>query len=123
MDAATNLSMAVAARTDTDDAYDNALHFPDVPQWRETWQRRNAMRVASPRDRFDVPYGSGPAQRLDLLPATDPATSPTVLFFHGGFWTRNSKETFRFLESGFHAAGLNAAFAGYSLAPHARMEA
>jgi acetyl esterase/lipase len=104
-----------------DDAYDNASHFPDVPQWRERWQQRNAERVPNPGERFDLAYGPEPAQRLDLLPCATAETSPTVLFFHGGFWSRNSKETFRFLAGGFHAAGLNVAFAGYTLAPTARM--
>jgi arylformamidase len=104
-----------------DDAYDNAAHFPDVPQWRERWQQRNAARIANPGERIDLAYGPEPAQRLDLLPSATPETSRTVIFFHGGFWTRNSKETFRFLAQGFHAAGLNVAFAGFVLAPAGRM--
>ena len=104
-----------------DDAYDNAAHFPDVPEWRERWQQRNAQRVPGAGEQLDLAYGPEQTQRLDLLPSATPATSATVLFFHGGFWTRNSKETFRFLARGFHAAGLNVAFAGYALAPAARM--
>jgi arylformamidase len=108
-------------RSEVDDAYDNAAHFPDVPEWRELWKQRNAERVPSLGEQIDLAYGPGPAQRLDLLPSTSPDASATAIFFHGGFWTRNSKETFRFLAQGFHAAGLNVAFAGYSLAPDARM--
>ena len=107
--------------TAVDDAYDNAAHFPDVPQWRERWQQRNAARAPQPGERIDLAYGAEPAQRLDLLPSATPEASHTVIFFHGGFWTRNSKETFRFLAQGFHAAGLNVAFAGFALAPAARM--
>jgi acetyl esterase/lipase len=109
-------------RTSVDDAYDNALHFADVPQWREGWQRRSAEWPRRPGDRYELAYGAAPSQRMDLLPCSTPRSAPTALFFHGGFWSRNSKETFRFLASGFHAAGANVAFAGYTLAPEARME-
>jgi arylformamidase len=108
-------------RTAIDDAYDNAAHFPDVPEWRERWAHRNADRVAGPGEQIDLAYGPEPKQRLDLFRSATPDTSVTAIFFHGGFWTRNSKETFRFLVDGFHAAGLNVAFAAYSLAPDARM--
>jgi acetyl esterase/lipase len=109
------------ARAAIDRAYDNAAAFADVPQWRVTWQERSAaVPIASPA-RLDVPYGSRPAQKLDLFPCGDSA-APTVLFYHGGFWTRNGKETFRYVVRGIHAAGFNAIFVGYTLAPAAGMD-
>jgi len=108
-------------RTAIDDAYDNAMHFADVPQWRERWLSRSAAWPRSAGDAYDLHYGPDPMQRIDVLPCARASASPTALFFHGGFWSRNSKTTFRFLARGFHAAGLNVAFAGYTLAPEARM--
>jgi acetyl esterase/lipase len=65
---------------------------------------------------LDLAYGPGARQRIDVFPCGR-AGAATALFFHGGFWTRNGKDTFRFLLEPLHQAGLNAAFAGYTLAP------
>lgn len=103
-------------RATIDVAYDNAAAFGDVPYWREVWRTRTGQ-LSIPRGALlDIPYGSGPRQTIDLFPVgRDQA--PTVLFFHGGFWSRNDKGTFRFLLEAIHRAGCNAAFAGYTLAP------
>jgi acetyl esterase/lipase len=115
------MKMTQSERAAVDHAYDNSAHFPDVPEWRERWKQRNGERAPGPGERLGVAYGAGSARTLDLLPTAGAGTAPTAIFFHGGAWVRNSKETFRFLARGFHAAGLNVAFAGYSLAPAARM--
>lgn len=110
-----------AACAAIDRAYDNGAAFPDVPTWRVTWQERSAAIPVDPPVRLDVPYGPAPAQRLDVFPL-GVRDAPTALFYHGGFWSRNGKETFRYTVRGIHAAGFNAVFAGYSLAPAARMD-
>jgi arylformamidase len=112
---------SASRRARIDREYDNSAAFSDVPEWRESWRRRSEAVAAGPAARLDVAYGPAPAQKLDIFPCGH-ATAPTALFIHGGFWTRNSKETFRFLVQGVHAAGCNAAFIGYTLAPNARMD-
>lgn len=104
-----------------DHAYDNTAAFPDVPEWREAWRRRSQAVSTGTPARLDIKYGLAPAQRLDVFPHSDPAPA-TAVFVHGGFWSRNSKETFRFLVDGIHASGLNAVFVGHTLAPSARMD-
>jgi hypothetical protein len=108
-------------RAHIDRAYNNSAAFPDVPEWRETWLRRSRAVPIQPLARLDVPYGAAPAQKLDIFPHADCAAA-TAIFVHGGFWSRNSKETFRFLVRGIHAAGLNAIFVGHMLAPQAGMD-
>jgi arylformamidase len=108
-------------RAQVDRQYDNSAVFPDVPQWRETWRRRSEAVPVGASVRIDLACGSAPLQRLDLFPHPD-AAAATAIFIHGGFWSRNSKETFRFVVRGIHAAGLNAAFLGHTLAPNARMD-
>ena len=108
-------------RVRIDRDYDNSAVFTDVPRWREKWRERSEAVSRRPIDRFDLAYGPRPRQKIDVFPCGS-ASAPTVLFIHGGFWTRNSKETFRFLVSGIHAAECNAAFLGYTLAPDARMD-
>jgi arylformamidase len=104
-----------------DRAYDNAAVFPDVPEWRLTWQRRSEKVALLPPARLDLAYGAAPSQKLDVFPHADPRAA-TAVFVHGGYWSRHSKETFRFLVRGIHAAGLHAVFIGHTLAPDARMD-
>jgi arylformamidase len=108
-------------RARIDREYDNSAVFADVPSWRERWRDRSEAVLRRPIDRLDIAYGPGRLQKIDVFPCEN-ASAPTVVFIHGGFWTRNSKETFRFLARGIHAAGCNAAFLGYTLAPNARMD-
>ncbi|MFK4446014.1 arylformamidase [Caballeronia udeis] len=104
------------SRDEIDHAYDGSTVFPDVPQWRTRWLERNAALTLSPAVQLDVAYGSEERQKVDIFPVGDP-NAPTLLFFHGGFWSRNGKETFHFLIDAFHRAGFNAVFANYRLAP------
>ncbi len=114
-------SLASADRAEIDRAYDNAAAFPDVPQWRVIWQERSAAVPIHTETSLDVPYGPAPRQKLDVFPYGR-GDAPTVLFFHGGFWSRNGKDTFRYIVRGIHAAGCNAVFVGYTLAPDARLD-
>jgi acetyl esterase/lipase len=118
---------AAVDRAAVDRAYDNSAAFPDVDAWRARWQTRNQQLVLPRGSQLDLAYGQEPRQRIDLFPL-DPRGehsrgAPTMLFFHGGFWARNGKETFRFLLDAAHRAGYNAAFAGYTLAPAAHIGA
>jgi arylformamidase len=102
-------------------AYDSAGAFPDVPRWRQSWIDRSSSFQPPTHSLLDVPYGAAARQKVDVFPRGD-SNAPTAVFFHGGFWSRNTKETFRFVTDGIHRAGLNAVFAGYRLAPEARMD-
>ncbi len=118
---ADTVNRRLSMRLEIDAAYDNSAAFPDVPEWRERWrQRSQAVAVVAPA-RIDLAYGSAPSQRLDIFPYADPDAA-TAVFVHGGFWSRQSKEVFRFLVRGIHAAGLNAVFVGHTLAPNARID-
>jgi arylformamidase len=103
-------------RAAIDLAYDNAAAFSDVAEWRDRWRDRTLQLSLPEGAVLDIPYGAQPSQKIDLFPL-GVAQAPTALFFHGGFWSRNGKETFRFLLEPIHRAGFNAAFAGYTLAP------
>jgi arylformamidase len=103
-----------------DRAYDNGAAFADVPRYRALWLERSAAVRVGPDAVLDLPYGPDERQRIDIFRGLPDA--PTALFFHGGFWSRNDKTTFRFLTPAFARAGLNAAFAGYRLAPQASLD-
>ena len=85
--------------------------------------RRNgaaqAYRAAHPAG-LDIPYGSGPRNKWDLFPATD-ASAPCLVFIHGGYWQRNSREDFSHLAGGIRAHGWSAALPSHTLAPDASL--
>jgi arylformamidase len=80
-----------------------------------------AYRTAHPKG-LDVPYGTAPRQKWDLFPAADKA-APCLVFIHGGYWQRNSREDFSHLAEGIRAHGWAAALPSHTLAPDATLTA
>ncbi len=76
-----------------------------------------AFRKAHP-DHLDLRYGPRERNVWDLFPAAD-ANAPCLVFIHGGYWQRNSRDQFASLVAGPHAHGWAAALPGYTLAPDA----
>ncbi|HME84093.1 MAG TPA: alpha/beta hydrolase [Roseiarcus sp.] len=70
--------------------------------------------------RLDLPCGPEPPQKWDIYPAADPQ-APVLIFIHGGYWQRNSRELFAIMAQGALARGLTVAMPGYTLAPAATM--
>ena len=77
------------------------------------------VRAARPA-KLDLPYGPRERNRWDLFPAADPA-APCLVFIHGGYWQRNSREGFAILAQGVSHLGWSAALPGYTLAPDASL--
>ena len=69
---------------------------------------------------LDIPYAPGARTAFDLYPAAD-ARAPCLVFIHGGYWQRNSRELFAAFAEGLAQAGWSVAMPGYTLAPHANM--
>jgi len=65
---------------------------------------------------LDIPYGPKERNRWDLYPGKD-ASAPCLVFIHGGYWQRNSREDFAMFAKGLQAHGWSVALPGYSLAP------
>ena len=72
------------------------------------------------RNHLDLRYGKRERNPWDLFPQPDP-DAPCIVFIHGGYWQRNSKEQFANLIAGPHAHGWSAALPGYTLAPDASL--
>jgi len=104
-----------------DAAYNNSGAVADSDQYLDDWRRRSeALRSRMP-ERLDLIYGDAPRTKLDFF-ATQRPGAPTLLFFHGGYWQRNTKERFSFVAEGPLAHSFNVAVAGYTLAPEATMD-
>jgi acetyl esterase/lipase len=86
-------------------------------------EERNAAAAAARAARagaLDIPYAEGERTRFDLYPAADKA-APCLVFIHGGYWQRNSREVFAALADGALADGWSVAMPGYTLAPEATL--
>jgi arylformamidase len=103
-----------------DAAYNNNLAVANSAALVE---RRNAasaaFRAAHPAG-LDVPYGPAPRQRFDLFPVSS-GTAPCLVFIHGGYWQRNTREDFACFAEGVLAHGWSMALPGYTLAPEATL--
>jgi arylformamidase len=80
-----------------------------------------AYRKARPGG-LDIAYAPGARTAFDLYPAVDPQ-APCLVFIHGGYWLRNSRELFAAYAEGPALAGWSVAMPGYTLAPQASLAA
>ena len=110
------LNWAALSQAERDAAYDNnAAVKNSAALIAERNQASEALR-ASRNSLLDIPYGDRERTRIDLYPA-DSTTAPCLVFLHGGYWQRNSREVFAMLVEGVAAHGWSVAIPGYTLAP------
>ncbi len=90
------------------------------PDYEETvipdWQARSEVARETLECRLDIRYGDGEKQVLDVFHCGD-ATSPTLVYVHGGYWQRGDKSIYSFIAPPFVAAGVNVVVMGYDLCP------
>ena len=110
----------VLSQAERDAAYNNSAAVTDSPLLNATRERASiAFRAANPRH-LDLRYGARERNTWDLFPAADP-DAPCIVFIHGGYWQRNSKDQFANLIEGPHGRGWAAALPGYTLTPDASL--
>lgn len=110
------------SQAERDAAYNNNAAVKDSAAWIETRDREApAFRAAAPAH-LDVAYGAGARQKLDIYPGGTPG-APCLVFIHGGYWQRNTREAFAHYAQGLLAHGWSVAMPGYTLAPQARLGA
>lgn len=110
-------SLDAAAR---DAAYNNNAAAADSAIWIEQRNRDSAAyRSTHPRG-LDIAYAAAERTAFDLYAAADPS-APCLVFIHGGYWQRNSRQVFACFAEGPVAAGWSVAMPGYTLAPQANI--
>jgi arylformamidase len=120
--------MLMRARLEPDwlDAEYNARQrVPDHPQVLERWGKASALARAHSTVHLDLPYGSGPAEKLDVFPAATPpegAGTPVLIFIHGGWWRAMDKADHSFVAPSFTADGAMVVVPNYSLCPAVGIE-
>ncbi|MEJ0016716.1 MAG: alpha/beta hydrolase [Acetobacteraceae bacterium] len=114
------MNWGAMSRAERDAAYSNTRAVPEsqsmIAAWREDSER---FRAAHP-GHLDLRYGPRERNAWDLYPAADPG-APCLVFIHGGYWQRNTREQFTNVIAGVHARGWSAALPGYTLAPDATL--
>lgn len=103
-----------------DAAYDNMAAVADSADRLADWSRRSALLRGRQPDEVDIPYGPGPRQGFDMF-RCGAVDAPMLVFIHGGWWQRNSRQVFSCMAEGPMALGLDVALIGYTLAPDARL--
>ena len=109
---------ASLSQAERDTAYDNNKAVANSADLVSARNRAAEAYRASHAGHLDIPYGPGERLKFDLYPAEDPA-APCLVFIHGGYWQRNSREFFGHLAAGAAAIGWSVAMPSYNLAPAA----
>jgi acetyl esterase/lipase len=114
------LNWAALSQAERDAAYDNNAAVKNSALLIAERNEASAALRAGGKSFLDVPYGDSERTKIDLYPAAD-RTAPCLIFVHGGYWQRNSREVFAMLVEGVAAHGWSVAIPGYSLAPDASL--
>lgn len=70
--------------------------------------------------KLDLAYGPRDRMAMDLYPAAD-SHAPCLVFIHGGYWQKNSREVFAAYARGPIEAGWSVAMPSHTLAPDASL--
>jgi len=111
---------AALSQAERDAAYDNNKGVVNSPALIAARNEASAKFRAENAAALDIPYGERERTKIDLYPARDKA-APCLVFIHGGYWQRNSRDVFAMLVEGMAEHGWSVAIPGYSLAPEATL--
>ncbi|NKB60040.1 MAG: alpha/beta hydrolase fold domain-containing protein [Alphaproteobacteria bacterium] len=81
------------------------------------FERSAAYREAARNPRYDVAYGPGETDKLDLFLPDSPDGAPVEIYIHGGFWRSREKGDFSYLAGPIVEAGGISAIVDYALCP------
>jgi arylformamidase len=118
----TNPSMdwAGMSQAERDAAYDNVAAVANSATLIAEGRAAAAPYRAARTGHLDLPYGTRARQKWDLYPGSNPQ-APCLVFIHGGYWQKNTREDFAHLGAGVAAHGWSVAMPGYTLAPDASL--
>jgi hypothetical protein len=105
---------------DWDDAFNNMGHVTGSEALPGLWSKAAAQYRSAVTVETDISYGHGARHVFDLV-LPDGAPKGLVVFVHGGFWMRLSKDYWTHYAEGARAQGWAVAIPSYTLAPEARL--
>ena len=103
-----------------DSQYNNRAQVPDHGLHLSAWAEASALVRQGAAAGLDLPYGDGPAERLDVFPSTKQhrrGLAPVLVFLHGGYWRSLDKADHSFLAPAFTARGACVVVPNYALCP------
>ncbi|MBT5051395.1 MAG: alpha/beta hydrolase [Rhodospirillaceae bacterium] len=71
--------------------YDHSKRFPNTSAVQDERNAASELARAKVKGLYDVPYGDHPDEVVDIFPVENADKAPVVVFYHGGAWTRGSK--------------------------------
>ena len=104
-----------------DRQYNARAMIPDHAKIFERWKTRSQEARAQLPCRLDIPYGTSPAEKLDIFPA-EGKSEALLVFIHGGYWRSLDKGDFSFLAPAFSRRGVTVALPNYALCPKVGIE-
>jgi len=104
-----------------DRQYNARAMIPDHAKIFERWKTRSQEARAHLPCRLDIPYGTSPAEMLDIFPA-EGKSEALLVFIHGGYWRSLDKGDFSFLAPAFSRRGVTVALPNYALCPKVGIE-
>ena len=114
------MNWGTLSRAARDAAYDNIGAVPDSLALNAARAEASATFRAAHAGHLDLRYGPRERNTWDRFPASRPE-APCLVFIHGGYWQRNSKDQFASLIAGAYTNGWSAALPGHTLAPDASL--
>ncbi len=113
-------SWSTMSQAERDAAYNNNGAVANSAALIEARNAGSKAYRAANNTALDVPYGAAPRQKLDLYPAERP-DAPCLVFIHGGYWQRNSREDSACYAAGVRTHGWSVAMPSHTLAPDATL--
>lgn len=111
----------MSAENERDAAFDTMGTIPNAMGYLKNWEKdAAAYRASGINIEADIPYGPGRREVFDMV-SPDAAPNGLVIFVHGGFWMRLSKDFWTHFAEGARASGHSMALPSYTLAPDARI--
>jgi arylformamidase len=96
--------------------YNNRAAVPEHPRFLARYTELSRAAAETLRPHFDLRYGPGPKETLDLFVPRTPANG-TFVFIHGGYWRSLDKADFSFVASPLVEQGIAVALVNYDLCP------
>jgi arylformamidase len=108
-----------------DAQYNNRARIPEHPALFDGWRRRSEQArqalQAQQQAHLGLPYGSSPAETLDLF-VPRRAAAPVLVFIHGGWWRTLDKDDHSFIAPAFVQSGAMVVVPNYGLCPAVSIE-
>lgn len=109
-------------REELDKQYEHRHSVPDAEEFIAAHRAASERMRSKANGRFDVSYGPGEDERLDIYFSESGYRRPIVVFFHGGRWAAGSKTSNCESAGMYNALGVNFVSVNYSLLPKVSMD-